>query len=423
MHLLAVVGCVPTCQPAGDQPGQPLIPVDLAIVGAGVAGCSLAAALRQHGWDGSIVLLESGRGPGGRAATRRSRHNPGLAINHGAPLFNMTAAAASVPVHPILRALQAGNWIQPFDGEICSLDAAGHFGPVDPSDGFTRGALWQGMGGMDRLGAGLLDLAGRQPGSTQLHSGTLVRRLVPTQPGGPGAWQLQGADGSTLLYSHWLVLSGTLLAHPRCRSMLGWDGVPLQQAAAALGDRLLDQAAAALAAIDAPASSNLLLVLPPELTPLWLDQPWRLLQCTAMAQQRWGLRRVSLQPQADGRCAVVAESSTVFAERHRHVYGSRSSATQLLGAPSDPKGEAAVLDALERALQEALGLPTAGAERQLMRWGAAFPQAPGLPAALQLCPQSRIGFCGDYVTSEGFGRIEGAITSAAALAAQLLPLL
>jgi hypothetical protein len=205
--------------------------------------------------------------------------------------------------------------------------------------------------------------------------------------------------------------------------MLGWDGVPLQQAAAALGDRQLDQAAAALAAIDAPASSNLLLVLPPELTPLWLDQPWRLLQCTAMAQQRWNLRRVSLQPQADGRCAVVAESSTVFAERHRHVYGSRSSATQLLGAPSDPKGEAAVLDALERALQEALGLPTAGAERQLMRWGAAFPQAPGLPAALQLCPQSRIGFCGDYVTSEGFGRIEGAITSAAALAAQLLPLL
>jgi predicted NAD/FAD-dependent oxidoreductase len=132
---------------------------------------------------------------------------------------------------------------------------------------------------------------------------------------------------------------------------------------------------------------------------------------------------VSLQPQADGHWAVVAESSSAFAERHRHVYGSRSSAAQLLGAPSDPSDEAAVLDALEQALQEALGLPTAGAERQLMRWGAAFPQAPGLPAALQLCPQSRLGFCGDFVTSEGFGRIEGAITGATALAAQLLPLL
>ena len=394
------------------------MPSDLAIVGAGVAACSLVAALRQRGWAGSIVLLESGRGPGGRAATRRSRHDPGLAINHGAPLFN--TLAAELP--PLLTALAQQGWIVPFDGAILSLNGQGQIGPA-LHDGFSQGALWQGNGGMDQLATGLLEVAGRQPGPTQLRPGTLVRDLLPIEAGGFAGWQLQAPDGTALARSRWLVLSGTLLAHPRCRSMLGWDGVPLQQAAAALGDRQLDQAAAALAAIDAPASSNLLLVLPPELTPLWLDQPWRLLQCTAMAQQRWGLRRVSLQPQADGRCAVVAESSTVFAERHRHVYGSRSSATQLLGAPSDPKGEAAVLDALERALQEALGLPTAGAERQLMRWGAAFPQAPGLPAALQLCPQSRIGFCGDYVTSEGFGRIEGAITSAAALAAQLLPLL
>lgn len=394
------------------------MPSDLAIVGAGVAACSLVAALRQRGWAGSIVLLESGRGPGGRAATRRSRHDPGLAINHGAPLFN--TLAAELP--PLLTALAQQGWIVPFDGAILSLNGQGQIGPA-LHDGFSQGALWQGNGGMDQLATGLLEVAGRQPGPTQLRPGTLVRDLLPIEAGGFAGWQLQAPDGTALARSHWLVLSGTLMAHPRCRSMLGWDGVPLQQAAAALGDRQLDQAAAALAAIDAPASSNLLLVLPPELTPLWLDQPWRLLQCTAMAQQRWGLRRVSLQPQADGRCAVVAESSTVFAERHRHVYGSRSSVTQLLGAPSDPKGEAAVLDALERALQEALGLPTAGAERQLMRWGAAFPQAPGLPAALQLCPQSRIGFCGDYVTSEGFGRIEGAITSAAALAAQLLPLL
>jgi hypothetical protein len=394
------------------------MPSDLAIVGAGVAACSLVAALRQRGWAGSIVLLESGRGPGGRAATRRSRHDPGLAINHGAPLFN--TLAAELP--PLLTALAQQGWIVPFDGAILSLNGQGQIGPA-LHDGFSQGALWQGNGGMDQLATGLLEVAGRQPGPTQLRPGTLVRDLLPIEAGGFAGWQLQAPDGTALARSRWLVLSGTLMAHPRCRSMLGWDGVPLQQAAAALGDRQLDQAAAALAAIDAPASSNLLLVLPTELTPLWLDQPWRLLQCTAMAQQRWGLRRVSLQPQADGRCAVVAESSTVFAERHRHVYGSRSSATQLLGAPSDPKGEAAVLDALERALQEALGLPTAGAERQLMRWGAAFPQAPGLPAALQLCPQSRIGFCGDYVTSEGFGRIEGAITSAAALAAQLLPLL
>jgi predicted NAD/FAD-dependent oxidoreductase len=364
------------------------------------------------------VLLESGRGPGGRAATRRSRHDPGLAINHGAPLFN--TLAPELP--PLLSALAEEGWIVPFDGAILSLNGQGQIGPA-LDDGFSQGALWQGNGGMDQLATGLLELAGRQPGPTQLRPGTLVRDLIPIEAGGFAGWQLQAADGTALARSRWLVLSGTLLAHPRCRSMLGWDAVPLQQAVASRGDPQLDQAAAALAAMQTGASSNLLLNLPPDLSPRWQGQPWRVLQFSPEAQQRWGLRRVSRQPQADGRWAVVAESSTAFADRHRHVYGSRSSAAQLLGAPRDPKGEDAILHALEEALQNALGLPTAGAQRQLMRWGAAFPQPPGLPAALQLCPRSRIGFCGDAVASTGFGRIEGAITSASALAEQLLPLL
>ncbi|MBU6249583.1 MAG: NAD(P)-binding protein [Cyanobacteria bacterium REEB417] len=392
--------------------------VDLAIVGAGVAACSLVAALRQRCWAGSIVLLESGRGPGGRAATRRSRHDPGMAINHGAPLFN--TLAPELP--PLLSALAQEGWIGPFDGAILSLNGQGRIGPA-LHDGFSDGALWQGNGGMDQLATGLLALAGRQSGPTLLRGGTLVRDLIPIAADGLAGWQLQAPDGTALARCRWLVLSGTLLAHPRCRSMLGWDAVPLQQAAARLGDRQLDQAVTALAAVQTGASSNLLLNLPPELSPIWQRQLWRLLQFTPEAQQRWGLRRVSLQPQAEERWAVVAESSTAFAECHRHVHGSRSSVAQLLGAPADPKGEGAVLHALEQALQNALGLPTAGAERQLMRWGAAFPQPPGLPAALQLCPSSRIGFCGDVMASAGFGRIEGAVTSASALAEQLLPLL
>ena len=51
-----------------------------------------------------------------------------------------------------------------------------------------------------------------------------------------------------------------------------------------------------------------------------------------------------------------------------------------------------------------------------MRWGAAFPLAPGLPGDRQLCPVSRIGFCGDFVDGPGFGRVEGALRSAETLA-------
>ncbi|MEB3234785.1 MAG: NAD(P)-binding protein [Cyanobacteriota bacterium] len=387
---------------------------DLTIVGAGVAGCALVAALRRQGWTGSIVLIESGRGPGGRGATRRSRHDSGLHINHGAPLFNLRGDGAGAPVAALVQALHRGGWIRPCQDPIRSLDDEGQIGPA-LDDGFSDGALWQGQGAMDQLAQGLLQLAAPHPGTTTLRFGTLVRRLQPS----PEGWTLLDGQDQVLAQSRWLVLSGTLLAHPRCQQVFGWDGVPLQQAAAALGDPLLDEAAAALALMKASASSNLLLSLPPELARIWREQPWRLLQFNPQAQRRWGLRRVSLQQHAGGRWAVVAESSAAFAEEHLNVYGSRSSAAQLLGAAPSAAEETAAIAALEQALQNALGLPTAGAERQLMRWGAAFAQPPGLAKALQLCPDSRIGFCGDFVATEGFGRIEGAIASAMALAAQL----
>jgi hypothetical protein len=257
-----------------------------------------------------------------------------------------------------------------------------------------------------------------------------VRRLEPL-PGGEG-WRLHGDGDVLLLECRWLVLSGTLLAHPRCRAVFGWPEVPLQAAAEALGDAQLLEAAARLAAIDSTASSNLLLTLPAELAADWLALPWRVLQLSTATQERWGLRRVSLQPLADGRCAVVAESSPAFAAAHRHVYGSRSSAAQLLGAAPDPAQETATIEALQHALEQVVGLSCTGADAdaQLMRWGAAFPLAAGtgtatagLPADLQLCPASRIGFCGDAIAGPGFGRVEGALRSAEALAAQLLPLL
>jgi predicted NAD/FAD-dependent oxidoreductase len=69
-----------------------------------------------------------------------------------------------------------------------------------------------------------------------------------------------------------------------------------------------------------------------------------------------------------------------------------------------------------------LGAPSGlgDADRQLMRWGAAFPVAPGLPSELSLCRQSKVGFCGDYITGPGFGRIEGALRSAERLADALI---
>ena len=395
----------------------------LAVIGAGVAGCALIAQLRRSGWQGSISLWEVGWGPGGRASTRRSRHDATLQINHGSPLLNILPSdTAPPPAAPawagqaptLLAPLLAGGWLEPWEGVIAGLNAEGQlrFNHRHP---LSQGTLFQGRGGMGQLARGLLELAG---GGIETHFGTLVRRLRPAPGGG---WQLLDGDDQILGEADWLVLASTLLAHPRSQRTFGWERVPLHQASLELQDPQLDHGLATLAAIRYLARTNLLLVAQQEASRAWRQLPFRLLEFEGLAQQRWGLSRLSIQPLPDGRCAVVAHSSTIFAEENLEVVGSGSAMALQQMPPVSNQREKEVIEALATALATALAPHLAAsaihaARQSLMRWGGAFPSEPGLPEELILCPSSRLGFCGDFVRGPGFGRIEGALRSAERLA-------
>ncbi|EDY39505.1 conserved hypothetical protein [Cyanobium sp. PCC 7001] len=383
-----------------------------------MAGCACAAQLRRQGFSGPISLWEVGRGPGGRASTRRSRADEELAIDHGAPLLNITADPAPALLEPLL----AGGWIAPWSGLMALLEGESklHIGRPDM---LGQGDLYVGVGGMDGLCRGLLDLAAQGEGSAiSPHYRTLIRSLDVSDT---GTWRLWDGTGGLLGQADWLVLSSTLLAHPRSCLLFDWPAVPMAEAAAKLADLQLDHALTTIAGIRAEARSNLLLIVPEDDALLWRALPFTLVNFDAAAQQCWGLRRISIQPLADGRCAVVAHSSDAFAADHLDVYGSRSAVARLLALPPDSGREEEVIEALSQAVLQCLApwIDAASLERaspQLMRWGAAFPVAPGLPQALMLCPRSRVGFCGDYLAGQGFGRIEGALRSAEHLAGALL---
>jgi predicted NAD/FAD-dependent oxidoreductase len=58
--------------------------VRVVIVGAGLAGLSAARLLRDAGHD--VVVLDKGRSPGGRCATRRIGN---ATLDHGAQFFTV----------------------------------------------------------------------------------------------------------------------------------------------------------------------------------------------------------------------------------------------------------------------------------------------------------------------------------------------
>ena len=378
--------------------------VDLAIIGAGLSGCALVAALRARGFGGSILVLEAGRGAGGRASTRRRRDDPLWRLDHGSPTLSFSQQPQAA-LAALLAPLIAQGVLVPDPGEVVGLDlGSGALQLVAPPEHpLLSGPRWRGMPTMAAVAEALLAVGG---GATTTRFGVRIRSL---EHGPQGWWLDQTIRACTL------VLSGTLLAHPRSLAMLGWPEVPLRVALPEGEDPCLDQTLRAIAAMQASVRWNLMLELPPLAAAQAFAQAVavpRQIWLTPQAQQHFGVERLVLQRQRDGRLGLVvhgldggaaitpAKQPELLRQQEQRL---RALLPQLLGPWPD----------LQASLAQAQVLG-------VMRWGAAQPFAPGLAPPLQWCAQSRVGFCGDWIAGPGFAMAEGAIQSALDLADQLL---
>ena len=354
--------------------------VDLAVIGAGLAGCSLIGRLQQLESDLNIALIEAGRGPGGRTATRRRRDQSGWLLNHGAPGFNLSE---SMPegMDSLLKPLRAAGVLQRDERAVLSLNVEAGLSPATSPNSWPNGGWWHGVPSMASICEALLDTAGSMKPSLQFE--TRVRWLERRGD----LWQLENEDRTWSLRAKHLVLSGTLLAHPRSLKMLAWNDVPLRSAVDEGVDCSLDAVLSLLKCSQAEVRWNLMvdlgvLALNGEQLPaqIWLDND---------AKKRWKVERLVLQPQSDGRWGLV-------------VHGLDS------GEAITPESQGRLMAQEQQRLVELLpelvqGLPVVSAALSqatplgVMRWGASRPLNHPLPAELQWCPTSAVGFCGDWI--------------------------
>ncbi len=89
---------------------------DVLVVGAGMAGLTAARLLQSSGKE--VLILEKGRGPGGRMASRRIGNST---FDHGAQFITARSARFSAAIMDWQRAGVAHSWCQGF-----SAEAGGH---------------------------------------------------------------------------------------------------------------------------------------------------------------------------------------------------------------------------------------------------------------------------------------------------------
>ncbi len=314
-------------------------------------------------------------------------------LDHGSPTLSFHASPQGA-LNELMLSLQDRGVIHIDDASVVGLDH--HAAPVEPPEHpLLMGPRWRGSPSMAAVAEALLADGGPDVDACfGERVGVLMRE--------DGHWHLPGD-----VRARRLVLSGTLLAHPRSLSMLGWRDVPLRSAVPEGVDPELDAALISIAALNASVRWNLMLELPEVADTLLPRQIW----LTSRAQERFGVERVVLHRQVDGRLGLVIHGLDDGAEitpetqpqlLRKHEHRLLTVLPELLG--SWP----ALMSALTRAQS-----------RGVMRWGAAQPLDVGLPAALQWCSRSRIGFCGDWISGDGFGCAEGAFRSALNLAERI----
>ncbi len=152
----------------------------IAILGAGVAGAAAAARLQEAGLP--VLVLDKGRGPGGRCSTRRGLDPSRPSFDHGAQYFT----ARGPRLQELVARWSATGGVQPWTGPF--LRRSGEALEVEqPST--TR---WVGVPGMNQVPKLLL-------GGAPTRYGARVTRLLPG-----GLLELE--DGSERLGPFRLVL-------------------------------------------------------------------------------------------------------------------------------------------------------------------------------------------------------------------------
>ena len=364
--------------------------VDLAVIGAGLSGCALVAALRRRDWQGTIQILEAGRGAGGRCATRRRRDDPLWRLDHGSPTLSFHAAPRGQLLE-LMTSLQQRGVVRVDDDPVVGLD---HLGTAveAPEHPLLQGPRWRGVPNMASVAEILLSDGAE---GIDVGFGERIQSLSKVD----GRWLLTGG-----VHAAKLVLSGTLLAHPRSLAMLGWRDVPLRQAVPEGHDPVLDAALEWIAELNASIRWNLMLEFPAAEHDRLPRQIW----LTPRAQSHFGVERMVTQVQQRNRIGLVIHGLD------EGVLITPETQPQLLKAQEQRL--LSVLPELLRPWPSLQRMVPDARSLGVMRWGAAQPLEQGMPTTLQWCPQANVGFCGDWIAGHGFGMAEGALQSALDLA-------
>ena len=201
---------------------------DFIVIGAGLSGCTFASLLNKKFSDASILLVEHGRRIGGRATTRKSRKNKALEFDHGLPSLNFSNHI-SKDIQTLISPLINSNKLVDISKDILLIN---EFGVLKTT--FNNDRIYRSLPFMANFCEEIINQSVNQKKINFLFQ-TLTKSFKHIND----LWEIEVNNGK-FINSKNLILSSSLIAHPRCLKILKTKSLPLREAFTPGKDKVVD---------------------------------------------------------------------------------------------------------------------------------------------------------------------------------------
>jgi len=369
---------------------------DLLIIGGGISACVFASKYLKNNNTKKIALIEVGLSLGGRASTRISRKFKGWKLNHGAPNFNICNSKENILLNNYIDELLENKFIKIDDSEFISTGDETKKETIKKSE-FYCGENYLSLFSMSELSQKIIEFNSLKD-QIDLFFETLIVDLKFNND----EWTLTSKNGEKFK-SKYLICSTNLLLHKRSLKILNTNQIPLRKAIPKNKDKKIDLL------LDLLDKQSFV----PRLTFLiYTNENYSYKDCYSKKyrhfllktslEKKYKFERVIFQFQENKKLGIVVHTKNIDFINSYITAKDEDIFKQKIFANFNKLFEGNSL----------VNQLTCDERIQIMKWRASQPSGFAVPLSLQLSRKYRIGFCGDWFDGEGFGRIEGSISSA-----------
>ncbi len=360
---------------------------DFIVIGAGISACTFVSSLHKRHSDASILLVEQGRRLGGRSTTRKSRKNIILEFDHGLPSISF-GKTISTDLSSLISPLIKSNKLLDITKDILFLNEFGEMKYLS-----TNERIYRGFPFMINFCEEIIKQA---LNSKKIHFlfETVAKSITRTN----NLWEIK-VNNAMLVQSKNLVLSSSLIVHPRCLEIMKIDSLPLREALDKGKDNILDLVISKVSQQDYMQRRNFILYIKNSSEVENFAYNYLQICFSQVIRNNFSFERIVFQKQRDGSLIVVLHCE--YEKKHFN-----SNLEYILKS----------LNIIFANHQKFLELFLQARLIDQMHWRASQPINNLLPVELQWSSNSNLGFCGDWFDMNGRVGVEGAMNSSIRLA-------